>query len=189
MSQQELLISVLKALNKAHIRYMVTGSIVSSIQGEPRLTHDIDIVITITKDEVPELLIEAFPPPRYYLDQDAANDAIEHFSMFNMIDSIQGDKVDFWLLTDDDFDKSRFARKQCIVFMGTDMYISAPEDTILAKLNWAKASGGSFKQFTDALRVYELQYAYLDFSYIESWTKKLELTELWKEIKQQANPI
>jgi hypothetical protein len=188
MLQQELLISVLKALNKSHISYMVTGSIVSSIQGEPRLTHDIDIVITITKDKVSEL-IESFPPPRYYLDQEAANDAIEHFSMFNMIDSIQGDKVDFWLLTDDDFDKSRFARKQCIVFRDTEMYVSAPEDTILAKLNWAKASGGSIKQFTDAVRVYELHYAHLDFSYIEAWTKKLGLTELWKEIKEQANPI
>lgn len=74
MLQQELLIAVLTVLNESQINYMVTGSIVSSIQGEPRLTHDIDILLTITKHEVPKL-IKAFPPPRFYLDQDAANSA------------------------------------------------------------------------------------------------------------------
>ena len=46
MSQQELLTKVLMALNCHDIPYMLTGSIVSSIQGEPRLSHDIDIIIS-----------------------------------------------------------------------------------------------------------------------------------------------
>ena len=45
MSQPELLKRVVQALDAAGIDYMVTGSIVSSLQGEPRATHDIDIVI------------------------------------------------------------------------------------------------------------------------------------------------
>lgn len=32
-----------------------------------------------------------------------------------------------------------------------------------------KLSGGSQKQFTDALRVYEVQYQKLDVFYIEKW--------------------
>ncbi len=42
MSQQELLINAVRALENAHIDYMLTGSVVSSLQGEPRSTHDID---------------------------------------------------------------------------------------------------------------------------------------------------
>jgi hypothetical protein len=44
----------------------------------------------------------------------------------------------------------------------------------LAKLRWAKLSGGSEKQFTDALRVYGLQYANLDKNYLKEWVDKLQ---------------
>jgi len=61
MSQQELLKRVLQALDQVGIRYMITGSVVSSLQGEPRSTHDVDIVIAIQKSKVHEL-VKAFPP-------------------------------------------------------------------------------------------------------------------------------
>ena len=41
MSQQELLKKVVLTLDQNDIDYMLTGSLVSSMQGEPRLTHDI----------------------------------------------------------------------------------------------------------------------------------------------------
>ncbi len=47
MSQQELLAKVVTELDMLEIEYMVTGSIVSSLQGEPRSTHDIDIVVNL----------------------------------------------------------------------------------------------------------------------------------------------
>jgi hypothetical protein len=42
------------------------------------------------------------------------------------------------------------------------IWVSSPEDTILAKLRWADISGGSEKQFTDALRVFEVQQGNVD---------------------------
>jgi hypothetical protein len=39
MSQQELLKKAIQALDQAGIQYMITGSVVSSLQGEPRSTH------------------------------------------------------------------------------------------------------------------------------------------------------
>lgn len=65
MSQQELLKKVIHVLEESAIEYMVTGSLVSSIQGEPRSTHDIDIIIAIDKLKAKEL-IAAFPQPDYY---------------------------------------------------------------------------------------------------------------------------
>jgi hypothetical protein len=70
--------------------------------------------------------------------------------------------------------------------MGIRMQVSSPEDTILAKLRWAKLSGGSEKQFTDALRVYEVQFGKLDLNYMERWVKKLDLESLWKRLKEEA---
>ena len=40
MSQQELLRRVVKELEELDVEYMLTGSLVSSLQGEPRATHD-----------------------------------------------------------------------------------------------------------------------------------------------------
>ncbi len=56
MSQQELLIKLLESLEQAGIDYMLTGSVVSSLQGEPRSTHDIDIVVTIELDQIAALV-------------------------------------------------------------------------------------------------------------------------------------
>ena len=47
MSQQSLLKKVIQRLENLGIEYMITGSIVSSLQGEPRSTHDIDVVIAM----------------------------------------------------------------------------------------------------------------------------------------------
>ncbi|HLE86630.1 MAG TPA: hypothetical protein VI727_03075 [Candidatus Brocadiaceae bacterium] len=185
MSQQELLKKVIQILDAAGIQYMVTGSVASSLQGEPRSTHDIDLVVAIESAEVKKL-VKAFPSPDFYLDEGSVLDAINRQGMFNLIDVNSGDKVDFWLLTDEPFDRSRFIRKYAEEVVGMRIIVSSPEDTILAKLRWAKLCGGSEKQFTDALRVYEVQFEKLDTNYMEYWAKKLDVESIWKRLKDKA---
>lgn len=167
---------------------MVTGSVASSLQGEPRLSHDIDIVIAVQAPAIPKLL-QGFPPPDYYLDEESMLSALDSKNMFNLIDVKGGDKVDFWLLTDDPFDHSRFARKYPEDFMGMKIKVSRPEDSILMKLRWAELSGGSEKQFTDALRVYEVQFKNLDISYMDAWAKTLKIESSWERIQSEAQLI
>lgn len=188
MSQQKLLKQVIQTLNQTGIQYMLTGSVASSLQGEPRATHDIDMVIAIEKSKAHELA-EAFPSPDFYLDEHNILDAINGQSMFNLIDLKSGDKVDFWILSNEAFDRSRFSRRYSEKFMGTEMQVSSPEDTILAKLRWAKLCGGSEKQFTDALRVYEVQYGKLDLDYIEHWAKELDIKALWERITDESETV
>lgn len=186
MLQQELLGKVIDVLQKHQIEYMVTGSIASSLQGEPRSTHDIDLVVNIHSQDV-EVLVSAFSPPRFYLDPHMVLNAIARQEMFNLIDTEQGDKIDFWLLTSEPFDQSRFSRRYKEEFRGLTFYISRPEDTILAKLQWAKLSGGSTKQLQDVLGVYEVQSNALDMQYIETWVIQLELSDYWEQIKAQSD--
>jgi len=188
MSQQELLIKVIQTLEQAGIGYMVTGSIVSSLQGEPRSTHDVDLVVDIQTQSIPHL-VKAFPPPDFYLDEDSILEAVARLSMFNLIDMNEGDKVDFWMLTDEPFDRSRFLRRYTEEALGIRIQVSSPEDTILAKLRWAELSGGSEKQFTDALRVYEVQREKLDLSYLEEWANALEIESLWKRLRDEAEAV
>ena len=89
---------------------MISGSIASSMQGEPRSTHDIDIVVNLPQSKV-RALAAAFPEPDYYFDEQAVADAVARRGMANLIDTTSGDKIDFWLLTEEPFDRSRFARR------------------------------------------------------------------------------
>lgn len=176
---------VTAVLDEAGIDYMMTGSLVSSLQGEPRSTHDIDLVISLTEKAIGKLL-QAFPPPDFFLSEQAMHTAIQQRSMFNLLAMAEGEKVDFWLLTEDPFDQARFARKRQEEVLGMSLKISTPEDTILAKLRWAKLAGGSDKQFTDALRVYEVQKNNLDLDYINTWALQLEVLDLWQQLQTAA---
>ena len=185
MSQSELLIRVTQKLDQLEISYMLTGSVVSSLQGEPRSTHDIDIVISLDSSKV-EPLIQAFPSSEYYIERTAIQQAIQNRGMFNLIDFQTGDKVDFWLLSSEPFYQSSFSRRYREKLLDSSIPVSRPEDTILSKLRWAKLCGGSEKQFHDALRIYEVQYQNLDWEYLENWAKKLEVQSDWERIKANA---
>lgn len=188
MSQPELLVRVARTLDTLGIDYMVTGSIASSLQGEPRSTHDIDFVISIQENDVRHL-VDAFPRPDFYINAEAAKDAIVHDSMFNLIDVREGDKVDFWILTEEPFDRSRFSRKYVEEVMGVKLKVSSPEDTILMKLHWASQMGGSEKQFTDAVRVFEVQYGNLNLDYLNRWAVNLDVEDLWTRLQDEAELI
>jgi hypothetical protein len=109
--------------------------------------------------------------------------------MFNLLHVVSGDKVDFWMLTDDPFDRERFARRQEVQALGIQLTVSTPEDTLLQKLRWAHLSGGSEKQFTDALRVFEVQRGSMDVAYIERWARELGIEELWRRVQAEAEAI
>jgi hypothetical protein len=191
MSQSQLLKQVIGRLEVAGIEYMLTGSVVSSLQGEPRATHDIDIVIAVrsSPEEAARALRAAFPDPEYFLDEAAAKTAIGERRMVNLIDLRESDKIDLWLLTDDEFDRNRFSRRRTERFEDIALVVSSPEDTILMKLRWAQLAGGSEKQFVDALRVYEVQRGVLDQSYLDHWAEKLGVAPLLARLRAQAQPL
>jgi hypothetical protein len=51
------------ALGGAGIPFMVTGSLASSLQGEPRATHDVDLVVAVSANDVPRLVASLAGPP------------------------------------------------------------------------------------------------------------------------------
>ncbi len=186
MSQQELLTAVAAALGRLGIQYMVTGSIASSLHGEPRLTHDIDVIVQVTVENAIRLA-GAFPPPRFYLDPpEAIAEMVREESMFNLVDTASGDKVDFWILTSSPYDQERFRRRVCVDAFGAEVWVSTSEDAILSKLSWSVRAGGSEKQFRDALRVFEVQQGRLDVAYCDRWAAALGVQELWDRLRTEA---
>ncbi len=174
-------------LADARIEYMLTGSMASSLQGQPRSTHDIDLVVDLNMQQAAQLR-KAFPAPDFYLSESSIAEAIRHQRMFNLLEISTGEKVDFWLLADDPFDRSSFGRRQGDDVDGFPIQVSSPEDTILAKLRWSQLSGGSERQFDDALHVYEVQSGGLDLDYLNSWADRLNVRSLWEQLKGEAKP-
>jgi hypothetical protein len=185
MLQQELLVLVVRVLEECGIEYMLTGSVVSSLQGEPRSSHDVDIVVSIQPSAV-EKLTSMFLFPEFYLDRQMILDAIRSRSSFNLLHPSSGNKVDFWILRNTEFDASRFSRRQKEDVFGMSMWVTAPEDTILSKLDWAKQSGGSEKHLADARGVYEVQFYNLSTSYLSAWVEKLGVQDLWQRLISEA---
>jgi len=183
--QQALLTRIVEALDGDGIPYMLTGSLASSLQGEPRATHAIDLVVDIAASDVARVT-RALSAPEVCLDEDAVSDATRRRTMFNLIDSSSGDKADFWLLTDDPFDRERFARRLRVEALGLELSVSTPEDTILMKLRWSAQAGGSEKQFNDALGVYEFQGDVLDLAYLDRWAETLGLSAALVEIRSRS---
>jgi hypothetical protein len=54
------------------------------------------------------------------------------------------------------------------------------------KLCWAKDCGGSEKQVTDALRALEVQQGKLDLRYLDEWAARLDIVDLWRDLKSRA---
>jgi len=108
--------------------------------------------------------------------------------MCNMMDETSGDKVDFWMLKDDPYEQECFRRRQKVTALGMELFLPRPEDTILSKLKWSKIGGGSEKQLTDVIRVYEVQRAILDMSYIKHWAVILDIEDGLRAVEQQAEP-
>ncbi len=185
MSQADLLIEAARALDDAGVGYMLTGSLASSLQGEPRATHDVDLVIEVDPRAV-DALAAAFGAPAFFFDDAAARDSLARGSLFNLLDTITGDKVDFWPLTSSGFDASRFARRVTTQAFGSPISVSAPEDTILQKLRWAAESGVMERQLDDAAAVYEVQSGVLDEDYLDDWARKLGVTEFLAEARGRA---
>ncbi|MFO0636676.1 MAG: hypothetical protein U0168_27910 [Nannocystaceae bacterium] len=61
---------------------------------------------------------------------------------------------------------------------------SRPSDTIIGKLEWGKAGGGSQRQIEDARALVLLAGARLDRAYVERWIMTaLDLADVWAQAR------
>lgn len=180
--QQAFLNDVLERLENAGLTYVVTGSVASNYWGIPRATHDLDVVVLLRPDQI-HLVMAAFPEP-YYLSDLAIRDAVAAGSMFNIIDTSTGFKVDFWVFKGDPFGHSMFSRRRREeVVKGRTAYVSSPEDVLLHKLIWCKITP-SDRQLADAAGIVAVQQSTLDIPYMRQWAAQQSTSDLLEEVLQ-----
>jgi hypothetical protein len=101
MAEPDLIELFVHPLDKAQLRYLVSGSVAAMLYGEPRLTLDIDFVVFLRAEDVARLP-DVYPNPDFYLpplDVIAAEAARELKGHFNVIHPKSGLKADFYRST------------------------------------------------------------------------------------------
>ncbi|MCL4366253.1 hypothetical protein M1437_03435 [Patescibacteria group bacterium] len=184
MGQVGLLKTIAAFLEKHQISYMLTGAWSIIFYGRPRASHDIDFVVEVSADKV-KFLIETLItlPEEFIVQPDSIKEAIKHKSMFNIIHLPTMLKLDFWILTNKDFDQLRFKRRKRVKILDQFMEITTAEDTILQKLVWYKM-GEIEKHIIDAAFVYQIQNKKLDKKYLKSWVKKLGVEKYYQTLNK-----
>ena len=183
ITQAAFLERLIERLEKAGILYMVAGSIGSSLHGRPRATQDIDVVIAPTQEQLNRFVNSL--GEAYYVSREAARDAFQHQTMFNVIDVEAGWKADLIIRKARPFSLQEFQRRCRVDVMGQGLWVVSPEDVILSKLEWAKGRGSDI-QFSDALGVAVVNQDCLDLEYLGKWAKEIGVEEDLRRLLNEA---
>lgn len=153
------------------LRYMLTGSFAMSFYATPRMTRDLDVVVEIGQASVAPL-VAAFSPD-FYIDGEAAHEAILRERLFNLMHLDTGLKVDLIVCKDQPYRRLELERR-CRVEIGAErLWVVSREDLILSKLVWMKAAESELQRRD----VQALWCADLDLAYLRHWAGELTVAD------------
>jgi len=170
--------------NKAGVLYMVTGSIASIIYGDPRLTHDIDLVVQIDTGRI-DGFVELFPiddfycPPRDIVHVESKRASRGHF---NLIHHETGLKADIYIAGTDPLSRWGLSRRKEIEVESIRLWIAPIEYVILRKLEYYR-EGGSEKHIQDIKGILSQSSNQIDFKGMEQWISRMGLELEWTKCK------
>ena len=183
MEQKDFLARLVAKLEVSGIPYMISGSLGSSLHGEPRATNDIDLIIVPTATQL-KTFIQSLNKD-YYVSPEAAHEALQNRSMFNVIDHQTGWKADLIIRRNRPFSLEEFRRRKPANILGIEVTVISPEDAILSKLEWSKESKSEL-QLRDALGVAVVQWEDLDKEYLRKWARELSVEDLLETLLTNA---
>lgn len=172
--------TVITKLESESIPYMVVGSVASMVYGEPRMTHDMDLVIDILPEDASKLQ-NLFPIKEFYCPPiEVLNSEIIERGQFNLIHQTTGIKIDLMIRKNSDHGKTEFDRRQKVPFwQGSEVFIATPEDVIIKKLSFYR-EGQSEKHLRDIRGI--LTETTIDKEYLNYWIQKLSLSSEWDKV-------
>ena len=178
------------ALENAGIRYAIGGSWASTAFGEPRFTHDVDIVAELTQENLNRLFDEL--PRDFYGDPQEARNALRLGRPFNLIYIPLAFKFDLFPtrafpLGKEELDRAVYWEGSGLSDLPTPFV--SPEDILLAKLHWYRSGGElSEVQWRDIHGIVRGRGPTLDRNYLKHGASRLGVTDLLKRALGDVSP-
>jgi hypothetical protein len=172
----DVLRTVSERLDAARISFMITGSVALAYYATPRMTRDIDIVVALSEQALDALA--AALADDFYLDLDAAREAIRNSRLFNLMHYSSAIKIDLIIRKSGDYRLLEFDRRQRVTMAGVSTWIVSREDLVLSKLEWARDSRSELQQRD----VRALLAGPVDWGYLGHWARQLGLESALAEL-------
>lgn len=183
----ETTLRVTRTLTSLGVRYVVGGSLASSLQGIPRATNDVDLVAAMELAHA-EPFVDALGAD-FYADLDMIRDAIARRTEFNVIFQPAIFKIDVFVPPLDVLVRRELARARVFALGdGRELALASPEDVIAQKLRWYRLGGHvSDRQWEDALGVVKTHRGRLEREYLDETAEALGVTDLLDELLREGN--
>ncbi|HMD49647.1 MAG TPA: hypothetical protein VKG79_11140 [Bryobacteraceae bacterium] len=129
----------------------------------------------------------------FYIDAEAAKDALRRGRPFNLIHFETSYKFDMFPLPDDPYHRLQLARSKAESIslaegISVQSFVATAEDTILSKLVWYRLGGEqSEQQWNDLRGVLAVKGADLDRSYLLEWAPRLRVSDLLDKLLSVEN--
>jgi len=166
--------------------YMVTGATAAILYGQPRLTNDLDVVLSLD-DVALAALIRAFPEDEFYVPPESiirAERARSHRGHFNIIHHESGYKADIYLTGSDALHAWALPLRLRLQWSdGMEISVAPPEYVVLRKLEYYR-EGRSAKHPLDIRAIHEITG--VDEAAMAPWLERMGLGDLWQMIKSSA---
>ncbi len=163
MDSQEIASRVVGALARCGVPHMVVGSFARNFHSFARSTQDADIVLAV--DAAGLSRFEAELGPEFSFDPQATFETNTGTFRHTLKHVATEFKIELFLLSDETFDQSRFARRQAFVFDAHPSFVLTAEDLILSKLRWGRSK--DIEDIRDVMAV--KGEAALDWEYLNRW--------------------
>ena len=118
---------VADAIETAKGSYFVGGSLASSLQGEPRATNDIDMIVKLSLGRIGEFVTALGED--FEVDVDMLRDALLHSRSCNIFYLPVVMKVDLFAVGSSAYDETEFARRRRVPVRttGETLLVKSPE--------------------------------------------------------------
>jgi hypothetical protein len=182
MQELESFLVFIRKFNSLNIQYMTTGSVAGIVYGEPRLTHDIDIVLKIFGDHASQIC-KIFPPDEFYCPPEEVirtESCRESRGNFNIIHHETGFKADIYLIGKDPLHLWAFAKRRKIEINGEPVFFAPPEYVVIRKLEYYK-EGGAEKHIRDIKGILSVSKDIIDINELHEKISSLGLDNFWNK--------
>jgi hypothetical protein len=185
---KDVLLRFIGALDSTGIPHAIGGSLASGVHGQPRTTHDFNLLVEMASEHV-RSVIDALGPA-FYSDEASMREASRKKSSFNVIHIESAQKIDVFVSSGKGLDAEQIRRRIEARLESGDpkLFVTSAEVIILRKLDWyRRGSLASERQMRDVVSVLREQRGRLDDSYLDRTAAELDLSELLSQARRSAS--